>query len=169
MLEIQRSRSWHIVGVATAIVPLTVGMVILSATTTPASAQSVVVGGEGFYFGVNQPTIPFIYQSPTTAPFVYGSPVLTPSPIYPSTLVPRDTYYYSPVYPSTLTPRNNYYSYPTRSGVVDSTLVNPVLVNPQIRNSTLINPVIVDDNYNYPGYRVPSVRYRHSVKVRSMN
>lgn len=148
MLKIQDwSRSWNKVGTATTtIVPL-MGMVIMSATT-PASAQSVIVEGGGFSYSVNQPATPFIYQSPNVAPFVYGSPIPTPVPVNPSTgSTPRTTYYYS---------------YPTRGRVEDSTLVNPVLVNPRIRNSTIINPVIVDD-YNYPGYRVPRVKHRRSV------
>lgn len=143
-----------------AIVPL-MGMALMS-DTTPASAQSVIVEGGGFSYGVNQPATPYIYQSPNVAPFVYGSPIPTPVPVNPATgLTPRDTYYSYPV--------RVYDNYPVRNRVEDSTLINPVLVNPRIKDSTLINPVIVDDNYNYPRYRESPVRYRRSVNIRRIN
>jgi hypothetical protein len=121
------------VNIFTAIVPLTVGITLLTATTAPASAQPVVVFGQGIPFGVSQP--------PPVASYIYGSPIPTPVPVNPMTgLVPSSTY---SSYPG--------YSYPGSGTVVNSTLINPTLVNPRIRNSTLINPVIVNDQF----YRSP--------------
>lgn len=157
MLKIQHwSHSLNKVGIITTAIAPVMGMALMTATTAPAFAQVLIEGG-GFYYGVNQPTTPFIYQSPNVAPFVYGSPIPTPVPVNPSTgLPPRTTYY---TYPA-----RTYYDYPVRSRVEGSTLIDPVLVNPRIKNSTLVNPVIVDD----PVYH-PRVKYRRSVRVRSLN
>jgi hypothetical protein len=107
-------------------------------------AQSGIVVEQGYYY-------PGATQSTNAAPFVYGSPIPTPMPVNPSTgLMPSNTttnYYYS--YPAN--------SYPLRSRVEDSTLINPTLINPRIKDSTIINPVIVND----PVYRIP-VRHQRS-------
>ncbi len=51
-----------------------------------------------------------------------------------------------------LMPSRTYNSYPqVRQKIIDSTVVNPILVNPKIQDSTLINPVIVNDS----PYRAP--------------
>jgi len=102
------------------------------------------VRGNSIYYGnpirVNQP--------PTVGNFIYGSPIPTPIPVNPTTgLIPSRSsgYYYSPY----------------RQNLRNSTFVNPVLVNPTIRDSRLINPAIVRDSwhrtpvrqrviYNYP-------------------
>ncbi len=47
----------------------------------------------------------------------------------------------------------------SRYEIEDSTLVNPVIVNPQIRDSTLINPVIVEPGRTYPSRSYPSQSY----------
>lgn len=164
MLKLQcRRLSWDGLGITTAaIAPLTLGIALMAATTVPASAQSVLERGmtsaptiypnqsgvvvePGYGYSVN--------QSPA-APYIYGSPISTPMLVNPSTgQRPSNTSnnYYS--YPAT--------SYPVRGRVDDSTLVNPVLINPKIKDSTLINPVIVND----PVYRVP-VRYPRSHNIR---
>lgn len=136
------------------ILPLTVGMFAIA--TIPASAQSVIVVEEGYGYGYDGTAV---RKSPNNnaAPFVFGSPIPTPAPVNPYTgLTPSHTY---------SSPNNTYYdSYPSRGRVENSTLVNPVLVNPRIKDSTLINPVIVDE----PRYRVPVERYprfRRSVRV----
>lgn len=154
MLNRQSWYSWDRASITIAtIVPITLGMAFLNATAVPASAQSVfergmtsspnrvplqsgVVVEQGVYPSVSQP-------------FVYGSPIATPVPVNPASgVIPGNTNFYS--YP-------NSYSYPVRTRVDNSTLVNPVLVNPRIRNSTVVNPVIVND----PVYQAP-VRYRRS-------
>jgi len=138
-MKIQRWRiNWNGADITSAISSITLGMVLITATTAPAAAQSVVVQ-RGFATGVTHVPVasPYIYQPPATASYIYGSPIPTPVPVNPVTGLAPST--------------SNYYSYPVRRNVVDSTLVNPVLVNPTIRNSTLINPVIVND----PVYRAP--------------
>lgn len=47
----------------------------------------------------------------------------------------------------------------SRYEIEDSTLVNPVLVEPQIQDSTLINPVIVQPRQTYPSRSYPSRSY----------
>lgn len=127
----------HIVNIFTAIVPLTIGMALISATTAPASAQSVIGVDQGILLGVSQP--------PPVASYIYGSPIPTPILVNPLTgLLPSSNYSYYPASPT-------YYSYPVRGNIVNSTLINPTLVNPTIRNSTLINPVIVNEQF----YRTP--------------
>ena len=133
-------------GIFTVIIPIAVGVALMTATTAPASAQPVVVVEQGIStgFGQSYSAAPFVYGSPIPSqsynadPSVYGSPILTPSPIN------------SPNGFSSTT----YYSHPVRRTVVNSTLINPVLVNPTIRDSTLINPVIV----NEPEYQRPILR-----------
>lgn len=49
--------------------------------------------------------------------------------------------------------------YRRSSEIEDSTLVNPVIVDPQIRDSTLINPVIVEPGQTYPSRSYPSRSY----------
>lgn len=137
-------RSGYKAGINVALVPL-IGTALLTTMIAPASAQSVIVERGRVTYGVNQypAAAPYIYQSPApAAPFIYGSPIPTPIPVNPATGLPSS---------------NTYYPYPGRRNVQDSTLINPILVNPRIRNSTLINPVIVDE----PVYRAP-VRYRRS-------
>jgi hypothetical protein len=74
---------------------------------------------------------------------VYTSPYVIQTPIYPTvsgTVVDPGWYYYqnsvTPYYPN------------TTNGVVNSTLINPVVVDSPIVNSTLINPVIVDSEHD---------------------
>ncbi|MFB2770656.1 hypothetical protein ACE1AT_15395 [Pelatocladus sp. BLCC-F211] len=101
---------------------------LMSATTTPVSAQQVIVIDNGSFYGVSQP------QTPNTGSFIYGSPISTPMPVDPVTgLMPN---------------RRIYNTYPKlHQNIRENVLVNPVLVNPKIRNSTLINPVIVKDSW----------------------
>ena len=119
-------------GIFTVIVPITVGVALVTATTTPASAQSVVVVEGGISTGFSQ-------SSNATSSVIYGSPIPAPMPV--NSL-------------NGFSPSSTYYSYPVRRTVVNSTLINPVLVNPTIRDSTLINPVIV----NEPQYQRPVLR-----------
>lgn len=150
MLRLQRKRLGKDGNGITAAAIITLALGLVSLATTPVDAQSVIVV-EGAYS-------PYVNQLPNNnaAPFIYGSPIPSPMPVNPSTgLTPNNNIIYS--YPSSTT----YYSYPARSRVEDSTLVNPVLVNPRIRDSTLVNPVIVNDRM----YRIPD-RYPRSRGVR---
>jgi len=137
-MKTQRWRlNWNGADITSAISSIALGTMLITATTAPAAAQSVVVQ-RGFSVGVTHSPVPpaYIYQPPA-ASYIYGSPIPTPVPVNPVTGLAPST--------------SNYQAYPVRRNIVDSTLVNPVLVNPTIRNSTLINPVIVND----PVYRAP--------------
>ena len=127
-MNTRRQLNCNKTSIFTAIMPL-MGVALMAATTTPASAQIVMPVGV-----VNQPHPP--------ASFIYGSPIPTPVLVDPTTgLLPSTNY----SYPG--------YSYPGRGTVVNSTLINPTLVNPTIQNSTLINPLIVNDQfYGTPVY-----------------
>ena len=142
---------------------LSSALALISYTIAPVAAEQVIIiDGGGISIGVNQPRVndDSIYDGnsirvnqPRVNSFIYGSPIPTPIPVDPTTgLIPNSTSDYS-------------YSYPRmRQNVINSTFVNPVLVNPTIRESTLINPVIVRDSwrrapfgrsrviYNYPRY-----------------
>ena len=123
--------NWDNISIFNAILPITVGVALMTATTASVSAQSVIV--------IKQGSSPGVSQSPTGSPFIYGSPIPTPIPVNPMNgLLPSPTNYYYPA-------RGNVYSYPMRGNVENSTLLNPVLVNPRIRDSKLINPVIVNE------------------------
>ena len=117
-------------GIFTVIVPIAVGVALMTAKTAPASAQPAVVVEQGISTGFG--------QSYNAAPFVYGSTIPAPMPVNSPNGFSSTTYYCQPV----------------RRTVVNSTLINPVLVNPTIRDSTLINPVIV----NEPQYQRPILR-----------
>jgi hypothetical protein len=136
--------SWDGAGITTTMLPITLGIALITSTAAPASAQSVVVQGGEFSFGINHPS--------GGSHFIYGSPIPTPIPVNPSTgLAPSSTYNSYPNSYPTYNSYPRYNSYPGRSKIVDSTLINPTLVNPRIQNSTLVNPVIV----NEPVYRAP--------------
>ena len=152
--------SWNKISIFTAIGPIAVGYVLLTATTAPVSAQPVILVEQGM---VSRPL--------TAGSLIYGSPIPSPILVHPTNgLVPSPTYYSAPVSPNPRYysyPNPTYYSYPTsptyysyparRRTVVNSTLLNPILVNPTIRDSTLINPVIVND----PVRQIP-VHHRRS-------
>jgi hypothetical protein len=135
MIEIpHRYNNWGKVVTTAALLPL--GMALVTAISKPAAAQSTIIIDGGYNYpnnGYYYPPSPS--QQPTGSPFVYGSPIPTPVPVDPNTgLTPRN---------------NNTYSYPVDPNplgnrVQNSTIVNPVLVNPKIRDSTIVNPVIVD-------------------------
>ncbi|MBG1259939.1 hypothetical protein [Nostoc commune] len=103
-------------------------LAVMGVSIAPASAQRVIVI-DGAY-GVRR-------SSPAVGSFIYGSPIPTPMPVDPATgLMPQ---------------RNNYpdYYYPQlRQNVRNSTLINPTLINPAIRDSTLVNPVIIDNSWH---------------------
>jgi hypothetical protein len=97
-------------------------IVVTNITTNRAVAQQVIIIDRA---DTN------ISQPPVVGNFIYGSPIPTPVPVDPST---------------GLMPTRSYYSYPNfKRDVRDSTLLNPVLVNPNIRDSTIINPVILNN------------------------
>lgn len=115
----------------------------------PAFAQPVIVidGASG----VSRSCGAACYQtSPAVGSFIYGSPIATPMPVDPATgLMP--------------TRRTNYHdSYPQlRQNVKNSTLINPTLINPTIRDSTLVNPVIINNSWR----RTPFDRGRSRVII----
>lgn len=141
MLKIKHSQlNWLLAGMTLA---------VMGVSIAPASAQSVIVidGAYGvrrspaagsFIYGSPIPTPDYgIRRSPPVGSFIYGSPIPTPMPVDPATgLMPQ---------------RNNYpdYYYPQfRQNVRNSTLINPTLINPAIRDSTIVNPVIIDNSWH---------------------
>jgi hypothetical protein len=102
----------------------------LLAEAPRANADEVVVNG-GLTIRVGE-----VYPSQQTYPSSY----VIQNPAYPTvsgTVVDPGAYYYY----NSVTP------YPrTSNGIVNSTLINPVVINSPIVNSTLINPVIVDSH-----------------------
>jgi hypothetical protein len=140
------------IAASTALIPL---------MSLPAQAGSIVINGGGFGVSIGSPRR--VYSRPRySSPPVYTSPNDVRSRydnrgryVYPRT----DSYYYG--YPRYGYP---YYGYPggvnvrvrkgSRSGINNSTLINPTIVDSEIRDSTIVNPVIIDSNgrtYSAPG------------------
>lgn len=133
---------WNEMGITAALMPATMGIVLMTAMAKPASAQ--VERGRGMTttkirIPASQPVIVDQGNAPTS--YIYGSPIPTPIPVNPVT--------------------GQAYRYESgRRTVVNGTPLNPVLVNPTIQDSTLINPVII----NQQEYRRPGI-YRRSPRV----
>ncbi|WP_373526943.1 hypothetical protein [Nostoc sp.] len=113
----------------------TITLAVMGLTIAPASAQRVIVI-DGNYGVGHRCEAACRQTSPAVGSFIYGSPIPTPMPVDPTTgLMPQ---------------RNNYpdYYYPQiRQNVRNSTLINPTLINPTIRDSTLVNPVIINNSW----------------------
>ena len=143
MLNLQRWwLNWNNKRIAAAIAPLVVGMVLISATTVPATAQ-VERGRSMTTRKIRVAPAPAAIAVPGNAPasFIYGSPIPTPVPVNP---------YTGQIHRSDFGRRN----------VVYPPFGNSVLVNPTIQDSTLINPIIINqDGYRRPVYRQPGVYY----------
>lgn len=136
-----------------AIAPMTI--IFVGAATAPLSAQVISIENQGF--DAAYPTSAnnsIIYTNPIPTPnnsIIYGSPIPSPSITYP-----HKSYSYPSYYPDSVTK------------VRDSrrtTLTNPVLVNPTIRDSTLINPTIIE----IQPQRRYRVRERNTTILRPMN
>ncbi|MBD2498366.1 hypothetical protein BCD64_14690 [Nostoc sp. MBR 210] len=109
-------------------------LVLMSTVITPASAQQVIVIDRSNPFSVSQP--------PAVGSFIYGSPIPTPMPVDPTTgLLPSRT-----IYP-------NYYPQVRYDRFNNSTLVNPTLINPIIKDSTIVNPVIINNSWQRTPFR----------------
>jgi hypothetical protein len=100
------------------------------------------------------PSITYTY--PATGP-TYTYPAPEAAYTYPVSITTYGYPYLSDTY--TYSTFGSFYTYPVvrnvypyrGPGIVNSTLVRPVLVNPRIRNSTLINPVIINGRqHQYP-------------------
>ncbi len=123
-------------------------LAVMGVSIAPASAQRVIVI-DGNY-GVGRRCVGVASRreaacrqtSPAVGSFIYGSPIPTPMPVDPATgLMPQ---------------RNNYpdYYYPqVRQKVRNSTLINPILINPTIQDSTLVNPVIINNSWRRTPFR----------------
>ncbi|MBD0302287.1 MAG: hypothetical protein ICV85_08920 [Tolypothrix sp. T3-bin4] len=124
MLKIKHSQlNWLLAGMTLA---------VMGVSIAPASAQRVIIidGGYG------------VRQSPSVGSFIYGSPIPTPMPVDPTT--------------GQMLQRNHYhdYSYPRfRQNVRNSTLINPTLINPTIRDSNVVNPVIINNSWRHTPFR----------------
>jgi hypothetical protein len=96
-----------------------------------------------FPSGIRVISTPNVNPYPYGSSIIYGSPIPSPVRVNPVTGVSVYSYpsgYYRSGYPS------GYGVYPhgyRRSNVNNSILVNPTIINGQIRNSTLINPRII--------------------------
>lgn len=112
---------------------LATGMTVFSSWVSPARADLIITGG--------YPQV--IQQAPSS--MIYGSPIPAPVPVNPVTATTSSTRYYG-VYPGFYGGYGGYRR--VTGGVVNSTLINPTVVNSSIYNSTLINPTIIDS----PGY-----------------
>jgi hypothetical protein len=128
--------------------------------TSPASAQSSTIiyqrttTYDNYHNNYHEPRV--IYQhrrnydrKPHTTNFIYGSPISTPVPVNPYTgqVIQRNGNFYHHSYPQRrviVQPR-------VRRYIKDATLVNPILVNPNIHNSTIINPRNLNPHRHYYG------------------
>jgi hypothetical protein len=110
-------------------------LAVMGTSIAPASAQRVIVI-DGAYGVTRSCGASCSQTSPAVGSFIYGSPIPTPMPVDPATgLMPQRTNYPD-------------YSYPqVRQNVRNSTLINPTLINPTIRDSTLVNPVIINNSW----------------------
>ncbi|MBD1899069.1 hypothetical protein NDI44_07680 [Trichocoleus sp. DQ-A3] len=169
---------FHRFCLATGLAPLTLGITVLTGAISPAKAQLIIQQGVPTY-GFPQHGVP----QQSSGSFVYGSPIPSPIPINPTTGMSdrgSSNYYrvnpnpysnypdYYQGYPNSYPSYPDYYqgypnSYPSYPGypvgshrrVNNSTLINPTLINPQIRDSILINPVIVNPRGNRRRFNQP--------------
>lgn len=155
---------FHRFCLATGLAPLTLGITVLTGAISPAKAQLIIQQGVPTY-GFPQHGVP----QPSSGSFVYGSPIPSPIPINPTTgMSDRGSSNYYRVNPNPYPSYPDYYqgypnSYPSYPGypvgshrrVNNSTLINPTLINPQIRDSILINPVIVNPRGNRRRFNQP--------------
>ena len=131
-------------GMTKALIPLTVGVALLTSAEMPAEAQVVMQ-----------------QLSPTTQ--VIGSPIPSPVPVVPGTSYP---YSLSPYNSNSYYNPYGYYDYnqtfmtPRRQVIRNSTLINPTVINSRITDSVLVDPVIVNSpGYPRRGFRQPPVIY----------
>jgi hypothetical protein len=127
--------------------------------TSPASAQNstVIYQRTTTYdnYHDNKPTV--IYQNirhdrdrkPYRTNYIYGNPIPTTVLVNPHNgqIIQRSNNFYPHSYPQRriiIQPRMRRY-------IKNSTLVNPILVNPNIRRSTIINPRILNPHRHYYG------------------
>lgn len=127
----------HLLSVAAIVVASGVAMPF-----SPGMAQSVIVVPQTNFYGNQQP-FGAVYGSPyngfyrdnsqPVSSFIYGSPIPTPMPV-------------NPVTGHSIRTTNDFGAFPRRrsGSVVNSTLWNPILINPTIQDSTLVNPIIVN-------------------------
>ncbi|WP_375480337.1 hypothetical protein [uncultured Nostoc sp.] len=119
MLKIKHSQlNWLLAGMTLALMGISIA---------PASAQRAFVIDGGY--GVRR-------SSPSVGSFIYGSPIPTPMPVDPATgLMPQRNNFPDSYYPQ------------VRQNMRNSTLINPTLINPAIRDSTIVNPVIINNSW----------------------
>jgi hypothetical protein len=123
--------------------------------TSPASAQNstIIYQRTTTYDNYHEPTV--IYQhtrrdrKPYRTNYIYGNPIPTPVLVNPHNgqIIQRSNNFYYRSYPQRrviIQPR-------VRRYIKNSTLVNPILVNPTIRRSTIINPRILNPHRHYYG------------------
>lgn len=116
MLKTVSSRSYglKLLNMACNVVPMSLGVILLTSGGMSVKAQPVIV------------------QSQPCANFIYGSPIPTPVPVNPYTGRPCS------VSSSTIVVT------PGRGILRNSTLINPTVINSTISNSVLVNPVIIN-------------------------
>jgi hypothetical protein len=114
---------------------LTLGIGAMLALTSPSFAQSTII--------YQRTTTYDNYTHPISPP---GGQSLFPPKTNLFDLNPTNTLFSNNRSNNILFPEVRVYRRPhIRQYVNDSTLVNPVLVNPNIKNSTIINPIIINN------------------------
>ena len=134
-----------------AIIPLTLGVVLLMAGGKKAQAQ------------FQAPAVRVIPPAPTT--HIIGSPIPSAVPLVPGTNTPYSLSPYgsqNPYNPYS----SGYYGSPVRvitpgyRVIRNSTLVSPTLINPTITDSVLVDPVIINSpGFHRRGFGTPAVIY----------
>ncbi|PAX60601.1 hypothetical protein [Brunnivagina elsteri] len=126
--------------------------------TSPASAQSstIIYQRTTTYDNYHEPSV--IYQhtqtserdfQPYVTNFIYGSPISTPFPVNPyngQIIQGNDNFYHN-----SYSQRRVIIQPRVRRYIKDTTLINPIFFNPNIRNSTIINPRILNPHHHYYG------------------
>lgn len=121
-----------------ALTALTLGIGWVTATGMPAKANPVVV-----------------VQQPTCSSVVMGSPI--PAPVPMNTVTGEPCLFSS----------SSSFTTPVSRVILNSTLVNPTVINSRISDSVLINPVIINSpRYPYGTFGRSTVIYRSPGSVR---
>lgn len=140
---------WSRFSLTQAVVPLTLGVALLTSIEMPANA------------------IPVIINSPRPTTQIYGSPIPSPVPVVPGTSQPSLYSPYNNTYGNIYRPYDNTYRRYDRirtSGrgtIRNSTLINPTIIDSTITDSVLVDPTIINSS-GYPrrGIRNSGIIYR---------
>jgi hypothetical protein len=155
--EYFRLGSLPFLSIATILTTVATSLVGLPATIAPAQANSVVITDGNVYVQTGRSHTRRTRNNSGNAP-VYGSPndipkggLGYPSSDYPPGAYPNYPHGYRGCYSGYCSPsyRVRVRTIPfggKKQGIDNSILVNPTIINSEIRDSTLINPVIIDSS-----------------------